>query len=219
MKITEVMTATGSVVTALGIIIGGLLAYRRLLSGRTFRPRLDVDLAASLVDVGRSRGLQVEVSLSNVGQSTLRLAQEYSHQLRVVGIREAVWQYAVNDASPVEWTAGFFREQDLFSDKGIRRLLPDADRTPFVEELKPNDVVRRTVLVPHFEGACAYLVLLTVQACTHIGPWQARRHRGCATDRSGRYQFHARRMVPVPADAAGEDQTEPKHPHEVAQDD
>lgn len=198
-KFTEVMSAGASTITAFGIVVGGVLAYRRLLSGRTFRPRLAIDLTTALVGVAHTDGVQIDISLSNIGQSTIRFAREYRQQLRVVGIRKTAWDYASGDgAGIVEWSAGFFVDLDIFADEGVRPLISDTYDLPLGEELKPADVIRRSFLVPHFDGACAYLVLLTLQACTHIGPLQRRRHRNCAIDKR-LFKFHARTIAAIAA--------------------
>jgi hypothetical protein len=71
---SNVTAGISSIVTALAVIIGGIWAYRKFIRGRTFKPRVSVDMCAQwhfLAGVGHV--LRVRIRVTNIGASKLAL--------------------------------------------------------------------------------------------------------------------------------------------------
>lgn len=62
----------GTAVAAIALIIGGIWAYFKFAKGRTFRPRIKVDLSGKWVSIGEKRLLQIRVTVGNIGTSVVR---------------------------------------------------------------------------------------------------------------------------------------------------
>src|SRR4051794_24842627 len=62
-----------SLVTAAGIIGGGIWAYYRFIKDRVYSPRLDVRIEASRQPIGGASYLDCAVSVHNVGLSKVKL--------------------------------------------------------------------------------------------------------------------------------------------------
>ncbi len=71
-----------SVVTAGGVIVAGFWTYFKFIKGRTYRPRLAVELAAQWRNVDGSDLLHVRVRVTNIGASMVDLNQ-YGSGLQV----------------------------------------------------------------------------------------------------------------------------------------
>jgi hypothetical protein len=72
----------GSIVTAGAVVVGGFVAYYKFVRGRTYRPRLAVDLAGQWRRLGQSDVLHVRVRVTNIGASMVALNQ-YGSGLQV----------------------------------------------------------------------------------------------------------------------------------------
>ena len=66
------------VLRVLAYIAAGAWAYFHFLRGRTFKPRLDPSLSASLIPSGGKAALHVRLTVRNVGQSRIQIAQKGS---------------------------------------------------------------------------------------------------------------------------------------------
>jgi hypothetical protein len=88
----QVKTATdiaGTVITSLAVIIGAVWAYFKFVKGRTFRPRLEVELSGQWRDVDGRELLQARIRLKNIGASQVDLLQRGTG-LRVSGLADEV---------------------------------------------------------------------------------------------------------------------------------
>jgi hypothetical protein len=66
----------GTLVTSLAIIVGGVWAYFKFVKGRTYRPRLEVDLAGEWHIVNGCQCLRARVAVKNIGASVVTLRQK-----------------------------------------------------------------------------------------------------------------------------------------------
>ncbi|OBJ56517.1 hypothetical protein A9W95_13455 [Mycobacterium sp. 1423905.2] len=71
-----------SLVTAAGVVVGGCWAYFKFVRGRTYRPRLAVDLSGQWRRLNDTDVLHVRVRVTNIGASMVALNQ-YGSGLRV----------------------------------------------------------------------------------------------------------------------------------------
>jgi hypothetical protein len=62
--------------TILGVSVGGAWAYFKFFKNRTYRPRLDIDLAGLVLQEGSDHFLLVTVSIRNVGLTNVPIRQE-----------------------------------------------------------------------------------------------------------------------------------------------
>ena len=81
-----------ALITTAAIIVGGIWAYFKFAQGRTFRPRIEVDLAGQWRDVGESKLLHTRIRVKNIGLSKITLIQ------RGTGLRVSLM--AGNQLSP-----------------------------------------------------------------------------------------------------------------------
>jgi hypothetical protein len=71
---SNVASGVSSLVTAVAVIIGGILAYRKFIQGRTFKPRLSTEMSAQWhVLPGVGHVLRVGIGVTNIGASKLIL--------------------------------------------------------------------------------------------------------------------------------------------------
>jgi hypothetical protein len=68
--------AVGSIVTALGIVIGGIFAYYRFIKGRTFVAIIDPTVSGEVTVEGDSLYLRVSATVENKGQSRVNIDTE-----------------------------------------------------------------------------------------------------------------------------------------------
>lgn len=68
--------AVGTAVTAVAVVTGGLWAYFKFAKGRTFRPRLEIEMSGQWLKVNRTYWLQVRIRVKNIGASKVTLRQE-----------------------------------------------------------------------------------------------------------------------------------------------
>lgn len=68
--------AFGSLITSLALIVGGIWAYFKFAKGRTFRPRLEIEMSGQWLKIKREQWLQVRVRVSNIGAARIKLQQE-----------------------------------------------------------------------------------------------------------------------------------------------
>lgn len=65
-------------ITALAVVIGGAWAYFKFIRGRTYRPRVEMQLAGQWQRVRGKLLLQARITIKNVGSSKLKLRQKGS---------------------------------------------------------------------------------------------------------------------------------------------
>src|SRR5262249_6336609 len=71
-----VVDIIGTIVTAAAVIIGGIWAYFKFVKGRTFRPRLEVDMSGQWLKVDGKQLLQARIRVKNIGSSKVTLLQK-----------------------------------------------------------------------------------------------------------------------------------------------
>ena len=72
----------GSIVTALAVLVGGYWTYFKFVRGRTYRPRLSVDMAGQWRTSGTLDLLHIRIRVTNIGASKVSLNQ-YGTGLRL----------------------------------------------------------------------------------------------------------------------------------------
>jgi hypothetical protein len=88
--VKTVVDIIGTAITGVAVIAGGIWAYFKFAKGRTFRPRLEVDLSGQWRRVGswqrlnRKQLLQARIRVKNIGASKVTLLQ------RGTGLRVSV---------------------------------------------------------------------------------------------------------------------------------
>lgn len=65
----------GTLVTAAAVIVGGLWAYFNFVKGRTYRPRLEVEMQGEWRVIDGERWLHSRVRVKNIGASKVTLRQ------------------------------------------------------------------------------------------------------------------------------------------------
>lgn len=65
--------------TALGIFVGGLWAYIKYFRGRTFKPRLELQVSGQLINEGQVNCILATMHIKNIGLSQVKLEKKYSH--------------------------------------------------------------------------------------------------------------------------------------------
>jgi hypothetical protein len=93
------------------IVLGGIWAYYKFFRGRTFRPRLEPTLEASVVRVGTALHLKAKAQVKNVGLSKVVLDKEVSG-LRIFTVNGG--SERTTEICPVEWQRR--RTLDVFKD-------------------------------------------------------------------------------------------------------
>lgn len=78
----------GTAVTTLAVLVGASWAYFKFVKGRTFRPRLEVQVSARWLVVDASDRIHVQIVLKNIGASKVTLRQQGTG-LSVSGLAEA----------------------------------------------------------------------------------------------------------------------------------
>ena len=74
--VNTVISTVGTAITGLAVIIGGIWAYFKFVKGRTFRPRLEVDMSGQWRKVDGQQLLQARIMVKNIGASKVTLRQE-----------------------------------------------------------------------------------------------------------------------------------------------
>lgn len=177
-------------------VVVAVAAYFRYVRGRVLKPRLSLELAVEVVRVKGSSALRVYTTIHNDGQSGVVLDPCLTQSLAVFLADDAVWHDARrNDDGVVLWFDGYapHRELEVLEDRGVKPYVV----RPFVDTraaggsaiqrevsrvdryvLEPGQRQRRALLVP-VADAHAYLLQLTIYACSHAGPLGRRRHKRC----------------------------------------
>jgi hypothetical protein len=73
--VKDVAGIVGSAVTALAVIVGGSWAYFKFVKGRTYRPRLEVNLFGQWREVNGAKRYHARITVRNIGASVVRLLQ------------------------------------------------------------------------------------------------------------------------------------------------
>ena len=111
---STVIDGTHKVVQIAAIIVGGIWAYYKFFRGRTFRPRLEPTLEASIIQIASLRHLKVKARVKNVGLSRVVIDREVS------GLRVFVYEppdgFAADKVSQIDWQR--VRTVDVFKDHG-----------------------------------------------------------------------------------------------------
>lgn len=64
--------------TVLGIFVGGLWAYIKYFRGRTFKPRLELQVSGKLINEGKVNCILATMHIKNIGLSQVKLEKDYS---------------------------------------------------------------------------------------------------------------------------------------------
>ena len=129
MALTEITQPAAHIAQVAAITVGALWAYFKYLRGRTFRPRAQIRLEASLCSQGAQRFLLARVSMENHGLSYVRLESG----LRVLFVDEARTSTVPGVAMGWQTDPPFFVVDDLFRED---------------EGLEPGETLKEDVLVP-----------------------------------------------------------------------
>jgi len=93
-----VVSVIGTSITGLAVIIGGIWAYFKFVKGRTFRPRLEVDMSGQWRKVDGKQLLQARIMVKNIGASNVTLLQKGT------GLRVSLLAaHQPAPPAPVEW--------------------------------------------------------------------------------------------------------------------
>jgi hypothetical protein len=109
----SVLGTVSQIVVATGIVIGGVVAYYKIIKGRLFRPRVEIIVAPKVVELGGHRGLHVPVSVQNNGQVSLLFSPHASQHVLVGQADATMWEVACNFHEPVRWEDGALKPRRL----------------------------------------------------------------------------------------------------------
>lgn len=200
------ISAATSLVTALGVVLGGAFAYFKFFRGRLFEPRVDLEVKAGKLNLAEGLAMRVDVTIKNIGQTVLMFADEYLQQLLVVGLEYPRFTTACEDTEPVRWADPIWVfEQDVLADEGsffalrqyriapknpLKSVMKDAG-----EPLEAGVALRRSILVPLPEDHDCFLVIVRVNACSHYGGLSHHQHEMCKTGQRPPVLWEARQVV------------------------
>lgn len=206
-KPTDWLQAGAAIATALSLVIGGALAYRRLLHTRPFTPLARLELEGKLVNCTNKPALHVGITVKNAGSTQLLLDVAYEPTLRVVTTSPLAWTEAENrnggKPREVRWDGGSICDIKWLAELGCGQAIRDLNNWSLHQTpLPPAAELHKEFLVPVSGNAHAYLLLLTVVVCQHIGPgrrFRAWQHNSrCTKEDKGqrrRYVFWTRTIV------------------------
>ena len=113
-----------AIVTALSLVIGGALAYRRLLHTRPFTPLARLELEGKLVNCTNKPALHVGITVKNAGSTQLLLDVAYEPTLCVVTTSPLAWTEAENGNGgkprEVRWDGGSNLRHQVACRTGMR---------------------------------------------------------------------------------------------------
>ena len=115
--------------TIIAVIVGGLWVYFNSFRGRTFVPRLQLELSGRLLTNGRLQFLLVSIQVKNVGSSIVQL-RERGTGLKVVSLQAGPAASEVANLIEKETTAfpvlekDIIDEKDTTTDKSIKNIEP-----------------------------------------------------------------------------------------------
>lgn len=217
-----VVAATSATVTAMVAVAAAIAGYFRFLRGRTFKPALHLELSGTLVQLAHRSALEIEMHVRNSGQIGVVLDPCFNQSLAVFIADEVVWNDATtHDSGVVLWYDGTapHRQLPALRDDGLatfevppfalsetRRGKPESTGpAPFDDDvrwlerrdtyvLEPGEQEHASVLVP-VAAARAYLLQLTVHACSHAGWFGQWRHGRCRSGRATPDSWQTRAIV------------------------
>jgi len=217
--IPKAFAPAATAIIALALAVAG---YFKFLKGRTFQPRLALDLTASLVRMKGSQALHVEVVIKNEGYTGVVLDPRYSQCLDIFIADNPVWEDAISiDDGVLLWHDGIrpHRQVDVLLEPGLAThqvfpyrdtyknnggaganlLVPDRPATSGQRVidgyiLEPGEQERRALLVPVHDAA-AYLLQLSVHACRHASRLSRIAHNSCVERRRSPDLWQSRSIV------------------------
>ena len=92
-----------AMVTAAGVVIGGIFAYFKFSKGRTFRARISLRIDPKLTEIGGSPALQVSVTVRNEGLIALLFPSDLAQRLYIGQADSAIWNRACGRQRQVRW--------------------------------------------------------------------------------------------------------------------
>lgn len=130
---TDIVQATATAVTALGLLIGGVWAFFRFRTSRSFMPRCSIQLDCAVTGVDTTQVLRVDAVITNCGFALVTFNPTDRARVEVSPV------HAVNDRhGGILWPkAEWPLIEDLLAVEGSR-LNPI--------ELEPGQDIRRSVL-------------------------------------------------------------------------
>lgn len=205
-SVADWIGAVTGFVTALGVVVAGAFAYFKFFRGRLFEPRVDLELRTSKLSLAQGRGMKVDVTIRNIGQTVLMFADEYLQQLLVVGLEYSRFAIACEETEPVRWTnPAWVFEQDILADEGssfaLRQYRITSEYQVKPESKAPGELLeagvafRRSILVPVPEERDCFLVIVRVNACSHYGSLSQHSHDMCKTGQRPPVLWEARQVV------------------------
>jgi hypothetical protein len=66
---------TETIITTLAVIAGGIWAYFKFAKGRTFKPRLAIEISGQWLKIDRKQWLHARIRVKNIGASDVMLQQ------------------------------------------------------------------------------------------------------------------------------------------------
>lgn len=111
MEVATLADVASKAITSAAVLIGGGWAYIKFIRGRTFAYRAELHLHLDLVQLERSRLLQVTVTLTNTGLSRIAL----NERMKAIRIH-ATTNLDAQEIRPARWqrmlTTGCFEHHD-----------------------------------------------------------------------------------------------------------
>lgn len=74
--IKTVVDILGTIATAIALVVGGLWGYFRFVKGRTYRPRLEVNMSGQWRTIDSKPVLHARITVKNIGASVVSLLQK-----------------------------------------------------------------------------------------------------------------------------------------------
>ena len=213
--------AVGPAVTAAVALTVTMAGYFRFVRGRVFQPRLTLEIIATTIRIWDAPALLVEINIKNEGQSGLVMDPCFAQSLDVFLADKPVWEDALKDpAGVVLWYDGAapHRHVDVLQEGGlsgfdVSAFRGDADSSHWPTDhpksmleidgyvLEPGERERRALLIPVSEAG-AYLLQLSVHACTHAGRLGSVAHARCVSRRRVPDLWQTRYIVHTKTEAA-----------------
>lgn len=125
-----------SLVTATGVVVGGSWAYFKFVRGRTYRPRLSVELACQWRKVDETDLLHVRVRVTNIGASMITLNQHGT------GLQVAFRDDSVHNE--IKWKSVQLTIDDQSTSKGVDRTFEILREHAWIE---PGETVSEDLLL------------------------------------------------------------------------
>ncbi len=207
--------AIAPVVTAIIAVLVGIAGYSKFIRGRTFHPRLTLEIKATASNIGGYSAVLVVLTIKNDGHMGVLLDAGYAQILDIFIADAPVWDDAVASTDGVLlWYDGVepHRRIDVLADPGLLSHAAPSYRGSSIREglealgelsgvllythtLEPGEQIHRELLVP-VSDAVAYLLELSIHGCKHAGRISRHTvHRRCLAGRHSPDLWQSRSIV------------------------